>query len=828
VFTTFVRDSLHSLRTLRNNPIFAITAILTLAIGIGGNTAMFTVIHSVLLKPLEFRDPDRLVYFSLESARRNVQDAALPLGRVDEMRANAHSFTAIGAYGANPENVSLSGTGDPVALRGARVSANFLDILGVQPLLGRSFTTQDDARGAAPFAMISSQLWRERFSSDPNIAGRVVTLDSTPTTILGVLPAGFAFPFTGVDVWLPRPSEWSLLPPRFWGISLLMGFGRLKPGASLDQAQAELAVLTQQYNQAHRGLDADTTIRVVWLKDRLVSNIRPMLWMLFGAVAFVLWIACANVASLLLARAASRSREFAVRAALGAGRSRLISQLLAESIVLAIAGGVLGALLAHWTLSALPSVAALNAGATRNSLFVPGAAALHIDAWVLAFTVALSALTGVLFGLFPSLQISRPNLADVLRESGSAAGRSASGRTGLLGVSPRGLLVIGQVALSVVLLIGATLLIRSFARLHSVNTGFQSSNLLTMRVDLPTARYNTDPKRAAFFNDLVPRIESIPGVRGAAMAMSLPTTRWIRTNITSVQGRAMPEIKDQIFGVLQSVSPGYFQTLGIPLRRGRVFTERDNVPGAPPVMIVNESFARQFWPDYPHGQDPVGQHVSEGYDKFVGAMEVVGVVADIHEGGLATGSVAEFYVPCIVHPPQNAYLAVRTPADPLKLANAVRSQISAIDPDQSVSEIRTMEGVYDDTLGQRRATMQLLGAFAGVALLLALIGIYGIIAYSVSQRTQEVGIRRALGAQQGDIIRLMLGQGLGLTLIGIALGIGGAFALTRVMKKLLFDISATDPATFAGIALLFIVVGLAASFIPALRASRIDPMAALR
>ncbi|HYL73612.1 MAG TPA: ABC transporter permease [Bryobacteraceae bacterium] len=824
----FWRDAVYALRSMRKNPVFTVTAVLTLALGIGGNTAMFTVIRAVLLKPLEFRDPDRLVYYSMDNARRNVHDTQFTPDRLTQMRAAARSFAALGAYGANPENPSLSGEGDPLSLRGARVSANFLDVLGVAPALGRSFLPEEDARGGPAVAMIGNDLWRRHFGADPAIAGRTVTLDSTPTTIVGVLPAGFAFPFSGIDVWLPRPSEWSLLPPRFWGISLLMGFGRLKPGVTLDQARAETTVLTEQYNRAHRTMDSDSTMRIVWLKDRLVSNVRGMLWMLFGAVGFVLLIACANVAGLLLARATSRSREFAVRAALGAGRSRLIGQLLAESLVLATAGGALGAIFAKWSLSALQSVSVLNQPAVSNALYVPGASGMRVDAMVLGFTIALSLITGVVFGLFPSLEMSRPDLADVLRESGVGAGRASSGKRGTLGISPRALLVIGQVALSVVLLIGAALLMRSFARLHSVNTGFQTSNLLTMKIALPPSRYNTDPRRAAFFSDLVQRVETLPGARSAAVAMSLPTTRWIRTNITSVQGQPLPETNDPTFGVIQSVTPGYFRTLGIPLRRGREFTARDNMAGAPPVMMINESLAHLLWHDYPQGPNPVGQHISEGYDKLVGMMEVVGIVADIHEGGLASDVVSEFYLPCVVHPPQNAYLVVRTPGDPLKLGNSVRSQVAAIDRDQSVSEIRTMETVYEDTLGQRRLTMQLLGSFAGVALVLALIGLYGVIAYSVAQRTHEVGIRRALGAQQGDILKLVLGQGLGLTLAGVVLGIGGAFALTRVMKTLLFQVSATDPLTFAGIALLFVIVALAASYIPAWRASRIDPMAALR
>ena len=824
---SFWRDVLYALRTSRRSQALAVTAVFTLALGIGGNAAIFAVIRAVLLKPLEYRDPDRLVYFSMDDPRRNVRDAGFGRLRFEEMRAAARSFAGLGAYGANPENVTISGDAEPEALKGARVSANFLDILGVQPVLGRGFLREEDAGGGPPVVMIGAGLWKRRFGGDPQVVGKTATLDSIPHTIVGVLPRGFEFPFRGVDVWFPRPSEWSALPSRYWGIPLLRGFGRLKPQVTLQQASVEMDVLSRQYSAAHPSIERGT-IRLVWLKDRLVENVRLMLWMLFGAVGFVLLIACANVASLLLARAASRTREFALRAALGAGRGRLVRQLLAESLMLAAAGGTLAALLANWGLSAIKNVNALNMTGAVNALYLPGAADIRLDGMVLGFNLVLSVATAVLFGLFPSLQISRPDLAGVLRESGSGAGRGSAGRSGALGISPRALLVVGQVALSIVLLIGAALLIESFARLRNVNPGFQPANLLTMKIALPPGRYNTDQKKAAFFGELVQRVEATPGVRGAAMAMSLPTTTWIRTNITQVQGQAPWDEKEPLMAVVQSVTPGYFQTLGIPMRRGREFTGRDNRPGAPPMIIVNESLARRIWPEYPNGPDPVGQHISEGYDKAIGWMEVAGIAADIHEGGLAYDAPPEFYVPCVLHPPQSAYLAVRTQGDPLSFVNSVRGQVSGMDRDQSVSEIKTMEAVFDATLGQRRLTMFLLGSFAGAALLLAMVGIYGVIAYSVAQRTQEVGVRRALGAQQGDILRLVLGECLALALGGVAIGIAGALALTRVMKEFLFHVSSTDPATYVGIALLFVVVALAAGFVPARRATRIDPMAALR
>ncbi len=814
---------------MRKSPAFAVAAVLTLALGIGGNTAIFSIIHAVLLNPLSYHDPDQLVYFSIDNSRRNVKDGTFSAIRLDEMRAAARSFTAIGAFLHSVEDMTWSGGGQTEALKGARVSANFLDILGVRPVVGRGFLPEEDRPGSPPVAMISSALWKRRFGGDPQVAGKTATLNSTPHTIVGVLSEGFAFPFAGVDVWVPRPSEWSIFPARYWrNVTLLSGFARLKPNVTLEQARAEMEVLNRQYILAHPGdtLQKDSTPRMVRLKDRLVSNVRPMLWMLFGAVGLVLLIACANVASLLMARAASRSREFAIRAAIGASRGRLILQLLAESLVLALVGGAIGVLLAKWSLSAIALVDALSPSTRVTPLYLPGGAQIRLDGMVLGFTMMLSIMTGLLFGLLPSLQVSRPDLMYVLRDSGGS--RGTYGRRKMLGISPRGLLVMGQVALSVVLLIGAALLMKSFVRLTNVDPGFQVSHLLTMKIALPTARYDTDRKKSAFFEELMRRVETLPGVRGATMAMSLPTTVWIRTNITSVEGTPEPEFREQSFAVIQSVTPGYFHTLGIPLQRGREFTARDNTPGAPPVMIVNESMARRFWPDYPQGQDPVGQHINEGYDKAVGRIEVVGVAADIHEGGLASDAVPEFYLPCVVHPPQSAYLAVRANGDPLRIAGAIRSEVLAVDRDQPVSDIRTMEALLESSMGQRRLIMLLLGTFAGVALLLAVIGIYGVIAYSVAQRTQEVGIRRALGAQHGDILRLVLGQGLGLALAGVSIGIGGAYALTGVMKSFLFHVSPTDPVTFIGIAALFVAVALAASYIPARRAARIDPMAALR
>ncbi len=816
-------DLIYALRTMRKSPAFAVAAVLTLALGVGGTTAMFTVIRAVLLKPLAYRDPDQLVRVSLDNARLNQRDVGFSRVLYEDMRATAQSFTEFGAFFIGLENMALSGSGEPEALNGARISANLLRVLGVKPILGRDFLPEEDMPGGRPVALISAELWRRRFNEDPQVAGKTMMLDATPYTVVGVLPPGFEFPYVGVDVWVTRPAEYSAMQPQYRAIAgILVGLARLKPGVSLEQARAELEVLNRQSASAHprpgtADADPSANMRVIPLKDRLVANVRLILWMLFGTVGFVLLIACANVASLLLARATSRSREFAVRAALGAARPRLIGQLLAESLLLAVTGGALGVFLAKWGLSAVTNLIALNSN--YYAPILPRAGEISLDGTVLAFTLALSIATGVLFGLVPSLGASRQDLAAVLRSSGAAVHSSSSKRI-MPWLRPRVLLVVGQVALSIVLLIGATLLMESLVRLYRVDPGFQPANLLTMHISLPQARYNV-ATRITFFEELARRVGALPGVRGAAVAQALPMTTG---NASPIYVAELPPVNRNEWPVarLQGITTGYFHTLEIPLRKGREFTESDGL--GPLVAIINESLARRFWPAYPRGRDPVGQHLLIG-----GAtLEIVGIVADVHDASLAAGSGPEVYAPIKHDSLQAADLAVRTTGDPLGFVNAVRAQVLAIDPSQPVSAVRTMDEIIDASIGQRRLTMLLLGAFAGVALLLAVIGIYGVIAYSVAQRTQEFGIRRALGAQSSDIVRLVLKHSLGLALSGVTLGIGAAVALTRVMDSLLFHVSATDPATFAVIALLFLVVALAASYIPAHRSTRVDPMATLR
>ena len=811
-------DVRYALRTARKNPAFAATAAMVLALGIGGNAAMFSVIRAVLLKPLPYGDPDRLVEVSVDNPRRAGANGGFTSRRYEETRKTARSFAGIGVFSRFTEDMALSGGGDPEMLKGARVSANFLDVLGVRPLLGRVFIPEEDTAGGPPVVMISSGLWKRRFAADPKLAGKTAILNAVPCAIVGVLPAGFEFPVPNLDVWVTRPAETSAVPARFWPfVTTLKGFARLRPGATLEQARAEAGVLNRQYVAANpESLDsgAGAALRLVPLQERLVADVRPILWMLFGAVGFVLLIACANVASLLLTRSAGRAREFAVRAAMGAARRRLIAQALAESLVLAGVGGAIGILLAKWALAAIVSMPAFN---------VPRAGEIRLDGAVLAFSMAVACLTGILSGLLPALEAPAVNIANLLRESGATAGRGGRAHRA---ISSRGLLVVAQIGMSIVLLIGAALLIESVAKLRSVNPGLQPANLFTARIALSPARYDTNPKILAFFDEVLRRTNALPGVRGAAFALAIPQSVLLRTN---VQVGVQPEgdVSKWPMCKIQSVTPGYFHLLGIPMRHGREFEERDNRPGAPPVAIVNESFARLFAPGGNNVAALLGQVMREGMDRS-GWMQIIGIVGDVREAGLAAEATPEFYVTPRMHSSRTAYLVARTESDPRRLATAIRSQVLAVDRDQPISNIATMDEILDLSMGSRRLTMLLLGLFAAVALLLATVGIYGAIAFSGAQRTQELGIRRALGAQNRDIMRLMLGQGLTLALMGSALGIGGALALTRVMRGLLYRISPADPATYIGIALLWIVVALAASYIPARRAARIDPAQALR
>ena len=791
------RDLQYALRTMRKRPGFAVTTVLTLALVIGANTAIFTVVRAVLLRPLRYSDPERLV---------EITGGATPI-RYDLIRTGARSYSGLGAYFNQMEEVAVTGASAPEPLKQARVSANFLSILAVDPLLGRRFVPEDDNPAAPRVALISAGLWQRRFAGDPHILGRPITLAGTPHVVIGVMSADFQFPFSGVDVWVPRPAE-NVTPFS----PLLVVFARLAPGISLKQATAEISVLNQQYAAAHPGM-LDTKqgrpSQVLPLKQELVAEVRTMLWVLFGAVTFVLLIACANVAGLLLARAASRRNEFAVRAALGARRGRILSQLTAESLLLALAGGALGIVLARWGLAGILRTTALD---------LPRTSEIHLDGGVLLFTLTLSVVTGVVFGLIPSLGASRVDLTTALKSGYD----SEQGRRILRWFSTRGFLVSGQVALSIVLLIGAALLIESLARLNRVEPGFDSSNLLTMKVSLPETRYGTAEKAGAFREELVERVEALPGVRSAATVFTVPMTGFAMQPLQPADQALLP-LNKRPLGVVEFITSDYFRTMGIPLRGGREFTAHDRA-GSREVTIISEALARKLWPDYPK-VNPIGMHLLIGVNKT--PIEIVGIVADIRQS-LDDEVRPGFYRPALQGGPPSFMFVAKTVGNPLLYADAIRREVLAVDRDQPVSSVKTMVAIMEEEEGQRRLVLVLLELFAGAALVLTAIGIYGTLAYWVVERTRELGIRRALGAQARDLLSLVVGKGVALTAAGMIVGTVAAFGLTHLLKKLLFQISPTDPLTFAAVAALVFALTLGACYLPARRATRVEPMKALR
>jgi putative ABC transport system permease protein len=810
------QDLRFAARMIAKRPGFSAAIVLTVALGIGANTALFSVIRAVLLRPLGYTDPQKLVVLTR---------GATPI-HVDEFRAAARSFTETGVYSGGAEQLALTGRGAPEVVSAARVSGNFLSILGVAPALGRSFLPAEDLAGGPNVAIISTRLWRQHFGSDPAILGHTATFAGIPYTIVGVLPPRFAFPFAGADtdVWITRPIEWSLMPLRSRPLSpYLHIFGRLKPDVDLQQANAELTVLNRQYAAAHpamldaRPATADNPNTVRSLQESIVADVRLPLLLLSGAVGLLLFIVCANVASLLLARAATRAREFAVRSALGAGRSRLLRQLLTESTLLSLLGGALGLLFA-W--------AALRGIRTATALDLPRSSEIHLDLGVLGFALSLSVLTGILFGLAPALSAFRRDLASVLQGNlaTSARGRFRRHLARPFSFGPRGVLVAGQVALSLILLVSAGLLLQSLARLYRVDPGFRPDHVLTMSLSLAPTQYDTDAKRATFYTQLVDRVEALPGVEHASVTFTLPTADWAGAPVR-IAGRPELLLNQRPIAIIQQISPDYFRTLQIPLNRGRAFTIADNA-SAPGVVIIDESLARHFWPQYPRGENPIGQNLLIGSHKQ--PLEIVGIAAPVHQEGRDTDPVPGFYVPNAQQPPQAAILVIRTKSDPSAFADIVRRTVLQLDHNQPVSEIKTLSAVLDASENQRRLMFALLGAFSVAATLLAVLGLYSVISYSVVERTREIAIRQALGAQRSSILALVLRQGLGVALTGIVAGIVGAAGLTRLLSSMLFGVKALDPVTFVLAAMLFLMVALVASYIPARRAAAVEPMAALR
>ncbi len=801
------QDLRYGARLLGKSPGFTAIAILTLALGIGANTAIFSVADALLIRPLPYPDADRLVIVTNARAEGR---RPFSYARATFLQEHGRSFEGFAPYVA--ENFNLTGRGSPEQLPAVRVAWNFFQVLRVMPALGRVFRPDEDQPSGHPAVLISDSLWKRRFNADPNVIGESITLDSVATTIIGVMPVNFEFAPLGrsVDIWSTRTFEANNITAEqvLAGITYLIAVARIRSELSLEQAQSEMRVLDARYRRERpEAADSDPrlSISLNQVQQLMVANVRTAVLVLFGAVGFVLLIACANVASLLLSRALSRRKEIAVRIALGASRASVIRQLLTENLLLAMMSGALGVAI---------SVVSARAMSTLPANALPRINRVEIDGQVLAFTVLVSVLTGILFGLAPALHVSKPDVQIVLRDEGrgTAGGRRRN--------FARSLLVVSQVALSLILLIGAGLLIRSFMNLQQVELGFNPQGVLVMNIALPRSRYSTAAQTAGFFDRVVSQAASVPGVRAAAVSAGLPLHPARYSPLLPEGTPEVPLGQRPLFSIV-AVSPAYFETMGIPLLRGRALSARDR-DGAPLVAVVNEAFARRFWPN----ENGLGKQVRIG--NMTQPTVVVGVAGNVKNIFLAVESVPELYYPLEQRPSHSMNLIVRCEGDPRRLSNPLRSQILSIDKEQPVTDVRTMEQHLANSITPNRLTTLLLGIFSILALLVATVGLYALIAYSVAQRTQEMGVRLALGAMPRDIRRLVMRQGFFLVISGVAIGLTGSYALTRVMKSLLYQVSPTDVWAYGLCTLLFVAVALVASYVPARRASNCDPSEALR
>lgn len=797
---TFLQDFRGAVRTLQKKPGFTVTAVVALALGIGANTAIFSVINGVLLRSLAYRDPAAVVMLWEQnlSVRRS-QNVVSPANFLDWQR-QAKSFQGMAT--AWDTRANLTEGGEPTEIPVQRVTASFFQVLGVQPMIGRPFAEDEDRLGGNPVIILSHRLWVSRFGADSEVVGRHTRISGRDATIVGVMPPGFYFLNDDVQAWQPLALD-PAMDYRKSG-RFLRTIGRLNRGVSLEQAQSELAGIAKQLEQTFPDYNTGWGVSVVPIHEQVVGDIRSILLVLLAAVAFVLLIACANVANLLLTRATTRHKEWALRAALGASRMRLVRLMLTESVLLALLGGALGVLLAYGGIRLLVALGPTN---------IPRLHEIEIEWRVLGFTFAISLITGVLFGLLPALQASRPDLNDALKEAsrGSSGGRSRFFRN---------IFVVAEVSLALILLVGAGLMFRSFVQLLRVRTGFASENVLTMRVQLPMAKYKETYQRASFFKQAQDRIAALPGVKTVGAINFLPLTGLASSSSFKIEGR--PELgPGELPGTeVRVVTPNFFAAMGIPILKGRALNEHDGPESR--VLLINETMAKRFFPN----EDPVGKRIVVSWDPNV-PDEIVGVVGDVKESALQAETNPAIYWPHAREPYQFMNFVVRTAADPMLLAAAAQKEIRALDPEQPVADVRMLSDVVSKSISRPRFNALLLGIFAGVALLLASVGLYGVMNYSTAQRTHEIGIRMALGATRADIMRLVVGNGMLLTLSGIAIGVIVSWQLTRVMQNLLFGITATDLGTFAGVSLLLLAVAWVANYLPARKATRVNPVIAL-
>jgi putative ABC transport system permease protein len=803
MMNSLLQDLRFGFRMLVKNPLFTFIAIATLALGIGANAAIFSIVNSVLLRPLPYPNSERLmtVWENHQGRGGPEREWTSPPG-FEDWRDQAQSFDHVAAF--QNWQPTLTGRDEPERLAGAQVSHNVFTMLGVTPAMGRAFYPEDDKPGADSPVIISHSLWQRRFGADSSLVGKQISLNGESRTVIGVMPAGFKFPIiSDAEIW--RPIRPALNPRCQRGCITIRVLARLKPEATEAQARAELSAIATRIEQQYPDTNTKVGVTLVPLREFLVGPVKRPLLVLLVAVVCVLLIACANVANLLLARSATREKEIAIRASLGAGQWRIARQLLSENVLLAAIGGAAGLLLAYWLVELLVGFA--PQGTPRQD-------EIAIDRRVLGFTLSITILTGVLFGSAPVWQLFKADLNQSLRDGGKGLRVAQSGRRAL------NALVVAETALSLMLLVAAGLLVKSFIQLQRVDPGFNPRGVLTAVVSLPSTVY-PDPQVKAFYPQLLERLRTMPGVQSAAVTSSLPLGGFDSDVSFVIEGRPQPQPGRYPVGWYSSVSLDYFRTMGIRLRSGREFTDRDN-ENAPRVVIISETMARRYFPN----EDPIGKRLGNGRPD--GWREIIGVTADVRHFGLSQDARPSIFFPEQQAPSRRMVIVARTAADPLSLAPAMRGAVMSLDKNLAVSNVRAMGEIAADSIGQQRFTLLLLGVFSTLALLLAAAGIYAVMSYVVAERTHEVGVRMALGAKAGDVLGLVIRQGMTLTLPGLGIGLAGALALSQLMKTLLFGVSATDPMTFAGVAVLLASVALIACLVPALRASKVDPMVALR
>ena len=807
------QDIRYGIRMLLKAPSFSIVATIALALGIGANTAIFSVVNAVLLRPLPFPNPEQLMTVWETDHPRGQEQGSYSYPNFRDLREQNHVFEHIASY--HNSDFIMTGRGEPARLQGAVVNADIFPLLGMAPMIGRGFLPDEDKpSGTGRVVVLSQELFQKRFNADAALLNQSITLDGTNYTIIGVMPRAFQFPLQNepVELWTTVAGDASGKEPmtESRGAHYMNVIARLKPGVSEAQAQAEVNTIATRLEQQYPDTNTHKGIRLQPSLSALVGDVRPALLILLGAVACVLLIACANVANLLLARAMSRHKEMAIRSALGASRLRVVRQLLTESVLLSLAGGALGLLLAVWWSDLLVSLGKDD---------IPRALQVGLDWRVLGFTLLVSLVTGLVFGLVPALHSANTQLTETLKEGGRGSGEGA--RRNRI----RGVLVVAELAIALVLLVGAGLLIQSLWRLRHVTPGFKPQNVLTFSVALPEVRYPTD-KQAVFYHDLAAHIESLPGVQSASDVVPLPLSGDRYSLSFETEGRPVAK-KDQPSADFFNVGPGYFRTMGIPLIKGRDFNESDQHKSTP-AIIVTETFVRQHFPN----EDPIGRRIKPGISSYEGEKptmrEIVGVVGDVKNRSLSTEPRPSYYVPQNQVPFNQMTVVVRTTSDPHSVITAVTKEVGALDKDLPLFGVKTMEEYLAASVAAPRFNTTLLSIFAAVALLLTVVGLYGVMSYSVAQRTNEIGIRMALGAQARDVLRLIVGQGFKLVLVGLVIGLAGAYALTRLIASLLFGVTTKDPLTFATVAVLLAFVALLACYIPARRAAKVDPMEALR